>query len=29
MAAKKESTWDVIQKHMMSGIGYMIPLVMA
>lgn len=25
---KKESTWDVIQKHMMSGIGYMIPLIM-
>ena len=27
MAEKKESTWDVIQKHMMSGIGYMIPLI--
>lgn len=29
MAEKKESTWDVVQKHMMSGIGYMIPLIMA
>ena len=29
MAEKKESTWDVIQKHMMSGIGYMIPLIMS
>lgn len=27
MAEKKESTWNVIQKHMMSGIGYMIPLI--
>ena len=25
---KKQSTWDTIQKHMMSGIGYMIPLIM-
>lgn len=29
MSEKKESTWDVIQKHMMSGIGYMIPLIMS
>ncbi len=29
MAKKEESAWDVIQKHMMSGIGYMIPLIMS
>ena len=26
---KADSAWDVIQKHMMSGIGYMIPLIMS
>ena len=26
---KKESTWQVIQKHLMTGIGYMIPIVIA
>lgn len=29
MAKQEESRWDVIQKHMMSGISYMIPLIMS
>ncbi len=29
MTEKKESTWDVIQKHLMTGIGYMIPLIIS
>ena len=24
---KKESTWEIIRKHMMTGIGYMIPII--
>ena len=26
---KKQGLWSVIQKHMMTGIGYMIPIIMA
>lgn len=26
---KKETTWQVIQRHLMTGIGYMIPIVIA
>lgn len=28
MSEKKESTWRVIQKHLMTGIGYMIPMIL-
>ena len=26
---KKESTWKIIQRHLMTGLGYMIPIIIA